>query len=154
MRPPYFTTVLIALVVAACHSTDVTTPIDSLASIKVNKTTATRVANRSGTLVSLDVVFKNESYISIDPLLCSYSLQRDHGAGSQFTDVETIECPASTGNSNAIPPFSERNYTFLFSVSPAELSASANYRLRFQVFLEGDNRSKPLLSNLFAISGG
>lgn len=153
MRSPYLTTVLIALIVGACHSTDVTTPIESLASIDVKNVTVTTVPNRADTRLSLDVVFKNESNISIDPLLCSYSLQRDHGAGSQFADVEAVECQASTGTRNAIPPFSERNYTFAFSVSPTELTPSSNYRLKFQVFLEGDNRSRPLVSNLFAVPG-
>jgi hypothetical protein len=135
-----------------CRSTDAPTPIDSIVSLNVEKVSSTVIPNHSNTQVSLDVVFKNKSDISITPVLCSYLLQRDGGATVGFVTVGSVECQASSSwTGSPIPPLSEGRYTFLFSVAPNDLKADSNYRLNFQVFLEGTRASQSLNSSSFAI---
>jgi hypothetical protein len=133
------------LLIPACDAGSPVAPRPSVRLDVIESLLHTSAATGRTTL-STRVMVRNPTFISVEPILCSFRLQRIVGEEARVTLAQT-ECGGNW--SFVVPPHTDIEHSFSVTLPAGDSGAGSEYVIRIPIILEGERASRAFETERF-----
>ena len=144
MRPIGFAC-LFLLSIPACDAGGPVAPRPSVRLDVIEALLHTSAATGRTTLATR-VMVRNPTFISVEPILCAFRLQRIVGEEARVTLAQT-ECGGNW--SFVVPPHTDIEHSFSVTLPAGDSGAGAEYVIGIPIILEGERTSRTFETERF-----